>query len=400
MAAARSIVAARIAARSWRPEVELLLGCARAHVDIEGAARISALVEHEFDWDYLIRVADRHGLQPLLHHHLTAICPTAIPEIYAQRLREAARRVSALNTFLTNELQRLLALFAAANIEAMPYKGPALAAELYGNVALRQFSDLDIIVRPRDVPRAHDILLAEGYAPLPPLNRAQQALLMRMQCNLPFTREQNRLVVELHWAVSAPRFARPFGTDTLWAGRESGQLGRTEIKLLAVEDLLLALCVHGSKHLWERLAWICDIAELLRQRREVNWPKLIATARATGSERMLLLGLRLAANLLATPVPAEAAQALAADPMVSTLAAEVVRYLFTPALTPSGLAGYFRFQLKTRRRLRDKVQYLCFVITPTEKDLASLTLPAPFTFVYYLLRPVRMLTTGGPEHFQ
>ena len=399
MAAACNITEEQSAAHSWPPEVELLLSCARAHVDAEGAARVRALVGQEFDWDYLLRVSNRHGLQPLLYHHLNAICP-AIPDTYAQQLRDAARRVSALNTFLTNELQRLLARFAVAEIEAMPYKGPVLAVELYGNVALRQFSDLDILVRPRDVARASELLQAEGYALLPPLNRVQQALLMRVQCNLPFTREQNRLVVELHWAVSAPSFARPFTTDTLWAGRESGRLGATEFKRLAVEDLLLALCVHGSKHLWERLAWVSDIAELLWQRREINWSKLIATARATGSERMLLLGLRLAADLLAAPLPAEAAQALAADPVVGTLAAEVARYLFTPALTPSGLAGYFRFQLKSRRRLRDKVQYLRFVITPTEKDLARLNLPTPLTFVYYLLRPVRMLTTGGPEHFQ
>ncbi|PYS94121.1 MAG: hypothetical protein DMF64_02135 [Acidobacteria bacterium] len=399
MSAVHNLVSEEPAARSWRPEIELLLSCARARVDREGAARIRALVEHELDWDYLLRVADRHGLQPLLHHHLDAICATSVPDAYAQRLREAARRVSALNTFLANELQRLLALFAAEGIEAMPYKGPALAAEIYGNIALRQSSDLDILVRPRDVPRASEILLAEGYAPLPPLNHAQQTLLMRMQCNLPFTREQNRLIVELHWAVSAPRFARPFADDALWSGREAGQLGATKIKRLAIEDLLLALCVHGSKHLWERLAWVCDIAELIAQRPDVNWPVLIAAARATGSERMLLLGLRLAADLLAVPLPPEAEQALAADPMIGALAAEVVRYLFTPELTPSGLTGYFRFQLKARRRLRDKVQYLCFVITPTENDLARLALPAPFTFVYYLLRPVRMLTTGGPDHF-
>src|ERR1041384_3498267 len=182
MAAACNITEEQSAAHSWPPEVELLLSCARAHVDAEGAARVRALVEQEFDWDYLLRVSNRHGLQPLLYHHLNAICP-AIPDTYAQQLRDAARRVSALNTFLTNELQRLLARFAVAEIEAMPYKGPVLAVALYGNVALRQFSDLDILVRPRDVARASELLQAEGYALLPPLNRVQQALLMRVQCN-------------------------------------------------------------------------------------------------------------------------------------------------------------------------------------------------------------------------
>ncbi|HYX42486.1 MAG TPA: nucleotidyltransferase family protein, partial [Pyrinomonadaceae bacterium] len=301
--------------------------------------------------------------------------------------------------FLSRELQRLLALFAAAGIEAMPYKGPALAAELYGNAALRQSSDLDIIVRLRDVAPASDLLCAEGYTPLPPLTARQQALLMQTQCNLPFTRERNRLIVELHWAVSAPSFARPFAADALWAGGAETEFCGTRIKRPAIADLLLALCVHGSKHAWERLAWVCDIAELIQQHREVNWPALIATARATGSERMLLLGLCLAAELLDAQLPAAVTAARATDPVLASLIASVVRSLFTPALTPSGLAGYFRFQLKSRRRWRDKLQYLRFIVTPTEKDLARFRLPTPLNFVYYLVRPVRMLMTGGPSHF-
>ena len=382
-----------------RPEVEVLLACARARVCAPLATRVRALVEGELDWDYLLRLADRHGLQPLLHTHLNAICAESIPTAPAQHLRETFRRVSALNIFLTCELQKLLGLFAAQGVQALPYKGPTLAAQLYGNVALRQFSDLDILVRPQDVPRARAVLMTEGYAPLLPLTDTQQAVLLRTQCNLPFTRERKRLVVELHWAVSAPYFARPFAADALWARLEDGQLAGQGIKQPAAEDLLLALCVHGSKHLWERLAWISDIAEISKQRRDLDWHSLLAAARATGSERMLLLGLRLAADLLDAELPAEVGRALAADAATGRLAAGVVRYLFTPDLTPGGVARYLRFQLRARRRLRDKMNYLRFVVTPTEEDLAQLPLPAPLTFLYYLLRPLRMIRTGGPRHF-
>ena len=382
-----------------RPEVELLLCCARARLDETQAARVGELVSGELDWNYLLALSDRHGLQPLLHYQLNKVCPASIPAPHQRRLHSAFQRVAALNIFLTRELQKLLALFAAQQIEAMPYKGPALAAELYGNVALRQFSDLDIIVRPQDITRACAVLLAEGYAPYTPLNGTQQAIMLRTQCNLPFTRERNRLVVELHWAVSAPRFARPFAADELWARREEGQLDGVRIERPAPEAMLLALCIHGAKHLWERLAWISDIAALIERRRDLKWPQLISVARASGSERMLLLGVRLAVELLAVELPAEAQQALANEPVVAALAAAVRRDLFTPELTPSGLGGYFRFQLKARRRLRDKLNYLRFTVTPTEDDLARLALPVPFTFIYYLLRPVRMLVTGGPRHF-
>src|ERR1041384_2089239 len=97
-----------------RPEVELLLCCARSQVAGELATRVRRLAAHELDWAYLVQLADRHGLQPLLYHHLHQTCAVAIPQPFAQQLREAAQRVSALNIFLMRELQRLLTCLEAA----------------------------------------------------------------------------------------------------------------------------------------------------------------------------------------------------------------------------------------------------------------------------------------------
>lgn len=381
-----------------RPEYALLLTCARASLDAAQKKQVQDLSAQLLDWDLVLQLADRHGLQPLLHWHLNKICPDAVPAAPRQHLRVAFQRVSALNILLTHELQKLLGLFADHDVQAVPYKGPALAMQLYGNVALRQFSDLDILVHPRDVLRARDVLVAEGYAQLPPLTDGQQAVLLRTQCNLPFTRERNRMIVELHWTVSAPTFARPFEINDFWSRLVDAHLEPMKIKVPANEDLLLALCIHGSKHLWERLAWICDIAGLVAQT-DLNWEELIRRARSTGNERMLFLGLRLATDLLAAPLPKYVEAALNADASVAGLAQDVVRDLFTPALTPTGMSGYFLFQLRARRRLRDKFNYLKFTITPNEEDLVRLKLPPALTFIYYLVRPVRLVITGGPSHF-
>ena len=386
-----------LAAKS--PESALLLTCARASLDDAQKNRIQQLVSGSLDWDLVLQLADRHGLQPLLHSHLNAVCPDLVPAEPRQLLRLAFQRVSALNILLTHELEKLLTLFADNDVRAVPYKGPALALQLYGNVALRQFSDLDILVHPRDVLRARDLLLTEGYAQLPPLTDVQQAVLLRTQCNLPFTRDHNRMIVELHWTVSAPAFARPFETDDFWSRLQDAKLEATAIKVPASEDLLLALCIHGSKHLWERLAWVCDIAGLIATQPDLNWEELVSRARSTGSERMLFLGLRLAADLLDAPLPKHVESALNADGSVAALARDVVRDLFTPALTRTGISGYFRFQLRARRRVRDKLNYLRFTFMPNEEDLVRLKLPPALTFIYYLVRPVRLVVTGGPSHF-
>lgn len=383
-----------------RPEVELLLCCARTRMDDRQAARLLRLLDGALDWEDILSFAENHSLLPLLYFHLHARAPEKVPPAVYEKLRERFRRISALNMYLSGELRRLLLLFAAHDIAAIPYKGPALAAQAYGNIALRHFGDLDILVRQRDVPRVMKLLVAEGYALHPPLNDVQQALMLRTQCNLPFTRDAHRLIVEIHWRVSARLFSSPLDEEALWDDLRTDSFEGTQINALAPEDLLLSLCVHGAKHLWERLSWVADIAQLLEAHEDLNWTSLLARARRTGTERMLLLGLYVAHDLLGASLPNQVEGPLRDDPEIVFLAHQIYARLFTGGDDANGMSGYFIFQLKARRRLRDKFNYCRYVISPTEEDLTLLSLPAPLSFIYYLLRPLRMLWTGGPSHLQ
>ena len=369
-------------------------------MDEENAARFIGLIEGALDWDFLLNFAESHSLIPLLYFHLHARAQGKVPPAVYEKLREQFRRISALNMYLSGELRRLLKVFAAHNIEAIPYKGPALAAKAYGNIALRHFGDLDILVRQRDVLSVMNLLVAEGYELHPPLNAVQQALMLRTQCNLPFTRDAHRLIVEIHWRVSARLFSSPLDEETLWNDLHTDLFEGTQVNALAPEDLLLSLCVHGAKHLWERISWIADIAQLLEVYTEMNWANLLERARRTGTQRMLLLGLCVAHDLLGARLPAEVEEKLQADPEIIRLAEQIYARLFYGGSDAGGMSGYFIFQLKARPRLLDKFNYCRYVISPTEEDLTLLSLPAPLSFIYYLLRPLRMLWTGGPSHLQ
>jgi hypothetical protein len=377
-----------------------MLCCARTRMDEELVVRLRELLDGSLDWDFALQFAEVHSLIPLLYFQLHARAPEKVPPKVYEKLREQFRRISALNVYLSGELRRLLKLFATHEIEAVPYKGPALAAKAYGNIALRHFGDLDILVRQRDVLRVMELLVAEGYALHPPLNRVQQALMLRTQCNLPFTRDGRRLIVEIHWRVSARLFSSPLEEESLWENTSLDSFEGTTIKTLAPEDLLLSLCVHGAKHLWERLSWIADIAQLLDVYTNLNWERLLERARRTGCERMLLLGLFVAHDLLGAKLPAQVETQCSLDPEIAHLAGQIYSRLFAEGSEASGMSGYFIFQLKARRRLRDKFNYCRYVVSPTEEDLTLLSLPASLSFVYYLLRPLRMLWTGGPSHLQ
>ena len=372
-------------------EKNLLLCCARAEASPEVAARIRTLAALDVDWNYLALLARRHSITPLLYRQLERHASELVPFIYFAKLKLEYQANSARNIILTEELCRLVKLFNDAGIETIPYKGPVLALFAYGDLALRRFVDLDVIVKKSDVPRARDLLIAEGYTLSKPLTAAQQDLLLRTQHNLQFTRDQRRLFLELHWEVAPHLFASSVQENELWQHLDTIGVRGTKLKTLSPDDLLFSLCVHGSRHLWERLGWICDIAELI-SRHEINWPALLQRAAAADNERMILLGLHLAHKLLDAPIPPDIQQRCTADARLESLGNNVVAHLFNgPTHIPATSSEIFKYNINVRKSLAARARYFVHMLRPTDSDFGGRALPRGLSFAYYLIRPFRLL---------
>ena len=202
--------------------------------------------------------------------------------------------------------------------------------------------------------------------------------------------------MDLHWGITRQGFSFPLDPERLWEQLEPVSLGGKDLLTLPTEDLLLILCVHGGKHLWERLGWICDIADLIRIHKGMEWRRVMEQARALRSERMLFLGLYLASDLLEISLPEEASQRVQADPVVRSLAARVRERLFRESNDPRGILESWLFHIRVRERLRDGCRYcLSLVMTPTGIELTLLPLPTLLYPLYYLLRPMRLLAKHG-----
>ncbi|MFX0202085.1 MAG: nucleotidyltransferase family protein, partial [Candidatus Hodarchaeota archaeon] len=161
-----------------RPEIGLLLSYSHPRIDSKHAERIKELCQNNMDWDYLLRLADRHGLMPLLFHRLNSICPEAVPGSILSRLKNHFNANLGYNRFLTGELLKLLSLFENHGILAVPFKGPVLASSVYGDLSLREFSDLDILIHKGDFMNVKNLLLSEGYVSVDGLNATQEETLM------------------------------------------------------------------------------------------------------------------------------------------------------------------------------------------------------------------------------
>lgn len=380
-----------------RPEDALLLCCVSTNV-APSVDRISALLRQELDWEYLVHTALRHGVMPLLYKSLAGSGMEGVPKPVSHRLRDQFRHNARRNLFFTSVLFRCLDLFDAHGIPAVPYRGPALAASVYGDLDLRQFNDLDVLVREQDVLRARDLLVSQGYRPEFELNKAQEAAYLRSLSEHKVLRDNGMpLVVELHWRLAEAYFAFPLNPDQLWDRLEPLSLAGREVQSFSPQDLILILCAHGTKHLWERLEWICDVAQLLCTHEEIDLEWVVQQARALGSERMLLLGLFLANDLLGAAVPTGVLQRAQADVAVASLADQVYERLFSDRLPQLGDLERSLFHLKARERLEDRLRYCVrLAVTTTPGDWATVRLPSALFPLYYVLRPFRLVATYGP----
>jgi hypothetical protein len=342
-----------------RPEEELLLCCARTCVDDDTARRIRSLLRQDIDWPYLSRIAGQHRVVPLLYQSLYMTCPEAVPEAVLAQLRGHYHATVVRNHTLTAELLKLLDLFETHHIPAIPLKGPALAAAVYGNVSLREFSDLDILVQKRDLLAAGDLLVFQGYAPDCQRARAQEAGILQVLQHLQFVRDDGKVVVELHWRLTSWTRVLAFPLDRLWQRTIRIPLEGTMVRSFATEDLLLYLCVHGTGHRWESLGWVCDVAELIRVHHDLDWESTLAQASEMQSEHWLLLGLCLARDLLGTPLPRHVGQRVEANPRVNLLARQVHERLFgrrqssrlEQHLFEQRVTAHWREQVKLRWRI-------------------------------------------------
>jgi len=382
-----------------RAKIELLLCCARTSIDSKTLERLRTLLRQDIDWHGVISTANRHGVLPLLYRSLSRSSPDVVPKAILDQLRESFRSNVPHSLLLTAELLKLLDLFAVHGITAVPFKGPVLAASVYKDLSLRPFSDVDVLVSREDLPKAGGLLASLGYCLLTTDNAVvdpEDVTYFEPNCYI-FGHQDHGTRVDLQWRVTDRYFS-----FSLEGGR--GRLvpvmvaGRS-VLTFAPMDLLIILCAHGTKHQWQEIKWICDVAELLRTEKEkIDWRKLQQEASRQGVRRMLNLGLFLAHDLLGAELPVEVAKTVERDFRGGSVVSRIVSKLFTESTEPFGDFELVIFYLRTMDRWQDRVrfcssyfsQWLRHVATPTPKERESLSLPAPLSFLYYFSRPLRL----------
>jgi hypothetical protein len=359
----------------------LVFACARRQLTDAWRREIAQLAGRGIDWNGVDRFARRHGLLPLVFKHLSDAAPELVPRDRFVSWWAAREEIARRNARMAAELERILAALAAGGIAAIPYKGPTLAMAAFGDLGLREFGDLDLLVPPESVLSARDLLLQAGYRSVLFLGEsAERDLVARSRhYEWPLRHESTGALVELHWRADPEYRVVDFARD------RSAGVGGT----LPPSVLELVLCLHGTKHFWSSAAWLVDVAALA-EAETIDWEWIALECRRLGCGRHVALGLRLAADLLRMPVPRafeEATRERVVEAMASAIAAETQR-----PFSPARMSLSFRRNLQLRKGVRAKARYAWNAwVAPGVGDWQRWRVPAPAASLYWVLRPIRLL---------
>ncbi|HEO98240.1 MAG TPA: hypothetical protein ENO02_02960 [Epsilonproteobacteria bacterium] len=317
------------------------------------------------------------------HHELRIATHDLLLSALKQQYTAIARR----NMLMSAELLRIMKLLESNGIEALAFKGPALAQMAYGDITMRQFGDLDVLVKKEDIYKIDHLLQSQGYDRLLALTPVQEKIWIRYAHDLGLIHRERGTHFEMHWSFLDEDYPMQLDLDAYRDNRQKVTINGREVPTFSTENLLVYLAIHGSKHLWERIEWIKDI-DLLIRNHEIDWEKVRVISGDTGFERMIHLGLLLSSELFGSPLPSKMHQLIRRTPQIDTVSRFVLESWKAPKSTFAKTAAMLRLfpDLKARLLYLHKI-----ILKPSFNEYWFIDLPKGMYWAYYLVRPYLLL---------
>ena len=334
------------------------------------------------DWGFLLELAEGHGVLGLVAPVLLELDEATVPRAFRQQMLERRRAhvLSALG--LLAEMFGILEHFSEAGVRTLVLKGPALSLQAYGDATVRQFGDIDLLVRQKDAYRVTEIMTLAGFDARVPLAAVAAG---KTPGEYLFRRPNTKVIFEVHTEKTLRYFPNPLAMEELFERQAKLVADGRSVPTYSNEDALVAMCTHGAKHCWERLMWIGDVAAMLNRQSSLDWEVAGRIAASLGARRILHTGLLLAQQLLRAPLPTAIAAEANADRGARRLVARIAVWLPAAGQASTGLLNRAIFRAQMRGGFLKGISYLTRLsLSPTEADWRE----------SYGHRSLRILETG------
>jgi hypothetical protein len=410
---------------SLTPDLTVLLACMRFQLRTATMSEVTSLLTTDLNWETLVQTAIAQGVMPLLYQSLKAIDASRVPSSVMLQLQHLHRMNALNNLSQTKELLQMLERLDKAGIEAIAFKGPVLAASVYGNIALRQFNDLDILVRQQDFWQAKDILLTQGYESstsateeieafhrylqISLSHRTPEATMFGRQFQPSLLHSNSERSIDLHWGIPPSGLWQHDRFEHLWENLDRIDLMGRSIQTFSPEATLVVQCLNVAKEPWKRsFKQVCDAAQIVQAHADLNWDSVLTLSSELRCQRLCLRGLQIVHHLLHLPLPEDILAKFSRSQPTS-------ERVFEADCIPSYIQQTWWWEYTDRLKTLDRFGDGLFVTThylpmglqgltslvkillsPNNLDREFWPLPDRLFLLYYLIRPIRLLLKFSP----
>ncbi len=310
-----------------------------------------------------------------------------------ERLSELQRAAVLRNMRQTAVMLKILDRLDAAGVSALPVKGPVWAQLLYGDLALRAWSDLDLLVGRAQVVTAHEVLLDSGFVDCGAFNKRSVRPRWGSTGQIALSSGEFGVVVDLHWDMTVSVSRRGLAFEPVLARAGTVDLLGRLVSCPGKQDVLLMTCLEGTRDLWNTVARLLDLAVQIDRMPTDEWVPLLSAARAASCERRVLVAVAHVCGVLDLEMPHPVAERVDGDRGMGTLLRLLQPVRLTGAL-PEDLEGRLvitRSHAWVEDRRLDRVRFVAArLFAPTPEDWETFSLPPLLEWLYYPLRLARL----------
>jgi hypothetical protein len=362
---------------------QLLLWC------LGSTSQFPLLPDDTLEWGAFLDLAQSQNIVPIVANKLRSFPPGNFPAKIISTLQAWHLESTRHNMALLMALSSVLDLLKEGGVTAIPFKGPTTAMMAYGDLSQRTCGDLDILVTQDEYPKVISILQSNGYAVTERYESAMQSTLVH---------EGSTISIDLHWGI--PPREIDLNVGLLRKSLRDFDLAGKTVQTFSVNDMFLIHCINATKEYWRpNLRQFYDI-KMFVEHADQEWQTVLTRARDIGCERMVMVSLLVAHNLYTLPLPKPIMSQLQRCSYAGRVAQELENQLYINSEIPLGRQFGKPLMFRNHRTyylaLTDSpvqrvLGWTRLILTPTTADLEYFCLPRPLSFLYYLIRPFRLL---------
>jgi len=355
---------------------------------------IQDLIAQIDNWKQLINLAHVHGVFPLVYHALKRYTEF-IPSHTILRMKSYNINIVKRNMLMSTELLKITKLFNTLDIKNISFKGPTLSQLAYKDINLRQYSDLDILIDEDNIYNIVELLLQNGYTSSSPITLLNNKTFCQLDNDFSIFTSKTNILIELHWRLFRKKIGKHKTFQEYHDNKTMVQISNAKIATLSLENLLVYLCIHGSKHAWERLEWVKDIDALIsKEYANINWDITLAIAKEMDSQIAFLSSLNLSHFLFHTNLPDFLLEKVDTHKM-NKLTVEALTFISNAENKEDSYNYYRKVMLFQTKLLNTKTKQLKYILNAyfsiTRNDYIAFPLPKDLTFLYYFFKPFRVV---------